>query len=150
MYQLSLSLKLYPFFFTVLLQHFFCCTFWSKSILLNICGCSAAWRRHGAGVTISWNLLWAAHCSSMLKFKDRGLSPITGDSNGSFSLTSLVVNQAYNVMAEVSWPHCLKAMIPLQTLLKEIRVLHWLNRVCMSPCLTAALTCVQISILPDE
>lgn len=127
-----------------------CYTFWGKSMLLSIWECSAAWRRHGAGVMVSWSLLWAAHWNSMRKFKDRGLSPITADSNGSFSLTSLVVNRACRVMAEVSCPHCLKAMILLQTLLKEMRALHWLNKIFMSPCLTGALTCVQMSVLHDE
>lgn len=150
MYQLLLSLKLYPFFFLLHVFSTFCCTFWGKSMLMSVWESSAAWRRHGAGEMVSWSLLWAAHSNSMLKFMDTGLSPITADSNRSFSLTSLVVNSAYRVMAEVSCPHCLKAMILLQTLLKEMRALHWLNGVFMSPCLTAALPSVQMSVLPDE
>lgn len=154
MYQLTVTgdvpsppeLKTIPLHFLLSFFSTFCCTFWGKSILMSIWECSAAWGRHGAGVTVSWSLLWAAHCNSMLKFKDRGLSPITADSNRSFSQTSLVVNLASRVMAEVSCHHCLEAMTLLQMLLKEMRVLHWLNRVC----LTAVLTGVQISVLPDE
>lgn len=145
------ELKTIPpsFFFTVLLQHFLFSLLRQKRSgeCLGVC-CSR--RRHGAGMTFLGEFCGQHIVTPCWRFKGRWLSPIAADSNRSFSMTSLVGNLATRVMAGVSCVHCLKAVSISKPYWSQGESWHWLNRLCMRSCVTAALTCVQIPVLPDE